>query len=400
MEHTWRWFGPEDPVRLSDIRQAGATGVVTALHHVPNGEVWEVAEIQRRKDQIEAAGLTWSVVESIPVHEDIKRGLPTRDRYLERYAQSVRNLAACGIDVVCYNVMPVLDWTRTDLAYPLPDGAWALRFDHVAFAAFDLFILQRPGAREEYDEADVAAARAYHEALGEGERERLVASIIAGLPGTEEHYTLDTIRERVAGYDGIDRDALRENVAVFLRHVVPVAEGVGVRMAAHPDDPPRPLLGLPRVLSTLADARWWLDVVDVPANGLTFCTGSYGVRPDNDLVAMVRELAPRLHFVHLRSTRREADPRSFHESYHLGSAVGADVDMVGVVREIVREERRRREVGLTGPRHRLPMRPDHGHQLLYDQESGRRTNPGYSLLGRMKGLAELRGIEAAVNALA
>ena len=389
MEHTWRWFGPRDPISLADIRQTGATGIVTALHEIANGEVWPVAAIAERKALIEAAGLSWSVVESIPVHEDIKRGLPGRERYLENYRQSLRNLAQCGIDVVCYNFMPVLDWTRTQLAHRLPDGGWALRFDQDAFAAFDLCILQRDGAEAEYSAAEIERARRHHAGLDDAGREELVRTLIAGLPGAEEGYTVADLRALLATYAGIDAARLREHLAVFLQAVVPVAEEVGIRLGVHPDDPPRPLLGLPRVVSTAADAQWLLDAVPSPANGLTFCTGSYGVRADNDLVAMARQFAPRIHFVHLRATRREADPRSFHEAHHLDG----DVDMVGVIRELVREERRRARDGGA----RLPMRPDHGHQLLDDQ--GRRTNPGYSLIGRLKGLAELRGVEQAVRRL-
>lgn len=389
MEHTWRWFGPRDPISLADIRQTGATGIVTALHEIANGEVWPVAAIAGRKALIEAAGLSWSVVESIPVHEDIKRGLPGRERYLENYCQSLRNLAQCGIDVVCYNFMPVLDWTRTQLAHRLPDGGWALRFDQDAFAAFDLCILQRDGAEAEYSTAEIERARRYHAGLDDAGRDELVRTLIAGLPGAEEGYTVADLRALLATYAGIDAARLREHLATFLQTVVPVAEEVGIRLGVHPDDPPRPLLGLPRVVSTAADAQWLLDAVPSPANGLTFCTGSYGVRADNDLVAMARQFAPRIHFVHLRATRREADPRSFHEAHHLDG----DVDMVGVIRELVREERRRARDGGA----RLPMRPDHGHQLLDDQ--GRRTNPGYSLIGRLKGLAELRGVEQAVRRL-
>jgi mannonate dehydratase len=391
MEHTWRWFGPRDPISLAEIRQTGATGVVTALHEVPNGEVWPVEAIAARRAEIEAAGLTWSVVESIPVPESVKRGEPGSDRLLATYAQSVRNLAACGIDVVCYNFMPVLDWTRTDLAHRLPDGSWALRFDQDAFAAFDMFLLQRPGAADEYTDQEVTRAWAHLEMLSTAQRDRLVATVIAGLPGAEESHTLESLRAELARYAGIDGPALRSNLARFLAAVVPVAEEVGVRMAIHPDDPPRPLLGLPRVVSTADDARWVVQEQDSPANGLTFCTGSYGVHPDNDLVAMARELAPRIYFAHLRSTRRERDPRTFHEAVH----IEGDVDMVGVIAELVTEERRREREG--GPR--LPMRPDHGHQILDDQSGARPTNPGYTLAGRLKGLAELRGVELAVRRL-
>lgn len=287
--------------------------------------------------------------------------------------------------------MLILDWTRTDLAYRLPDGGRALQFDQDAFAACDLFLLERERAEADYDEADVAGARAYFDGRSQTDRDRLSATIIAGLPGAEEAYTLESLREDLRGYADVDAEALRRNLGYFLQVVIPVAEEVGVRMAIHPDDPPRPLLGLPRVVSTRDDARWLLDAVESVANGLTFCTGSYGVREDNDLVAMAREFGPRIYFAHLRSTRREVDPRSFHESYHMGG----DVDMVGVIRELVLEERRREDTG--GPR--LPLRPDHGHQLLYDQRAGRGTKPGYSLIGRLKGLAELRGVEAAVRAM-
>jgi mannonate dehydratase len=389
MEHTWRWFGPKDPISLSDIRQTGATGIVTALHEVPNGDVWTVEAIAERKATIEAAGLTWSVVESIPVHEDIKRGLGQRDHYINNYQQSLRNLATCGIDIVCYNFMPILDWTRTDLAWPLEDGGWALRFDQDAFAAFDLFILQRTGAEADYSEDDIQRARAYFESLDDTRRNTLMATLIAGLPGAEEHYSLDDFRTLLSTYAEIDAERLREHLGYFLRAVIPVAEEVGIRMAIHPDDPPRPLLGLPRIVSTARDAQWLLDAAPSPANGLTFCTGSYGVRADNDLVAMARQFGSHIYFAHLRSIKRESDPRSFHEAHHLTG----DADIVGVIRELIMEERRRERDG--GPR--IPLRPDHGHQLLDDQH--RRTNPGYSLIGRLKGLAELRGVELAVRQL-
>jgi len=394
MEHTWRWFGPKDPITLADVRQTGATGVVTALHHVPNGEVWSVEEIRARQAEIEAAGLTWSVVESIPVHDDVKRRAPGFERWLETYAASIRNLAACGIDVVCYNFMPVLDWVRTDLGYRLPDGSLALRFDQDAFAAFDLFLLRRPGAEADYDDAETERARRYLDALTPDRVDRLVATVAAGLPGAEEAWTLDGLRAELESYADVDEASLRRSLGDFLDAVVPVAEEVGVRLAIHPDDPPRPVLGLPRIMSTADDARWILDRVDSPANGLTFCTGSYGVLAENDVVAMARELAPRIHFAHLRSTRREAgDPRTFHEAAHLDG----DVDMVGVVEALVAEEIRRAAEGGA----RLPMRPDHGHLLRIEEELGRGSVvPGYSLVGRLKGLAELRGVERAVRARA
>ncbi|WP_402463554.1 mannonate dehydratase [Isoptericola aurantiacus] len=390
MEHTWRWFGPKDPITLADVRQTGATGVVTALHEVPNGAVWTVEAITERREAIEAAGLTWSVVESIPVHDDVKRRAPGYERWLESWAQSVRNLAACGIDVVCYNFMPVLDWVRTDLAYPMPDGALALRFDQDAFAAFDLFLLQRPGAEADYTAAETERAHRHLESMTPPEVDRLVATLAAGLPGSEEVWTLDALRAELEAYAAVDDAALRSALVEFLEAVVPVAAECGVRLGIHPDDPPRPVLGLPRIMSTAADARWLLDAVPQEASGLTFCTGSFGVRADNDLVAMVEEFAPRIHFAHLRSTRREGDGRSFHEAPHLDG----DVDMVGVIEALAREERRRADHGGA----RIPMRPDHGHLLLAEQTSERAAAvPGYSLVGRLKGLAELRGVERAVH---
>jgi len=389
VEQTWRWFGPNDPITLADIRQTGATGVVTALHEVPNGEPWTPEAIAERKELIEASGLSWSVVESVPVHEDIKRGGPLRDRWIAAYQESLRNLAANGIDIVCYNFMPILDWTRTDLRYVLADGGWALRFDQEAFAAFDLFILARAGAAAEYDGAEIARARTYYENLSQEGRDLLAGNIIAGLPGSEEAYTLESLREMLATYADIDAGVLQENLGYFLRAVVPVAEEVGVRLAIHPDDPPRPLLGLPRVVSTREDAQWLLDAAPSVANGLTFCAGSFGVRAGNDLVAMAKQFAPRIYFAHLRSTEREDNPLSFHEADH----AGGDVDMVGLISALIVEERRRDVDG--GPR--IPLRPDHGHQLLDDQH--RQSNPGYSLIGRLRGLAELRGIELAVRRL-
>ncbi|MFB9867454.1 mannonate dehydratase [Vreelandella sulfidaeris] len=389
MEHTWRWFGPNDAIKLEEVRQTGATGIVTALHEVPNDQVWSVEAIQARKAMIEAAGLSWSVVESVPVHEAIKQGLPERDDLIETYCQTLRNLAACGVDTVCYNFMPVLDWTRTDLAYALPDGALALRFDQTAFAAFDLFLLKRSQAEHDYTQPQKDAAQTYLDALDQPARDTLINTLIAGLPGAEEHYTLEQFRRVLAEYAEIDAAKLREHLGYFLRAVIPVAEEVGIRMAIHPDDPPRPLLGLPRVVSTREDAQWVVDCVPSPANGLTFCTGSYGVREDNDLVAMARHFAPHIHFIHLRATQREADALSFHEAPHLAG----NVDMVGVIQALVEEERRRAKEGGA----RLPLRPDHGHQLLDDQQ--RKTAPGYPLYGRMRGLAELRGVELAVRQL-
>ncbi|GIG36266.1 mannonate dehydratase [Cellulomonas pakistanensis] len=389
MEHTWRWFGDRDPITLAQVRQTGATGVVTALHDIPNGEVWPVGAIEARREQIEAAGLVWSVVESVPVHEDIKRGGPLRDRAVAAYQQTIRNLAACGVDLVCYNFMPVLDWSRTDLGYPLDDGTWALRFDADQLAAFDLFLLRRPGAAAEYDQEQTARARAVLDALDDAARERLVDTILLGLPGSEERYTLGEFRDALATYDDVDADALRGNLTSFLREVVPVAEEVGLRLAIHPDDPPRPLFGLPRVVSTAEDAQHLLDAAPSPANGLTMCVGSYGSRADNDVVAMTERFAQRIYFAHLRSVRLQDGGRSFYEAPH----IAGDADMVAVIAALVAEERRREREG--GPR--LPMRPDHGQRMLDDQF--RESYPGYSLIGRLKGLAELRGVEQAVRRL-
>lgn len=384
MEQTWRWFGPADPVSLADIRQAGATGIVSALHDQPNGTVWPVERILERKAVIEAAGLTWSVVESIPVHEDIKTAAPGWERYAEAWVESMVNLARCGVRIICYNFMPVIDWTRTDLAYELPDGARCLRFDADAFAAFDLFILKREGAEAEYSAQEIDQARAAHAAMSEADVAKLMANIIAGLPGAEESYSLDSFRARLATYAEVDAERLRANLAAFLKIVIPVAEKEGVVLAIHPDDPPRPLFGLPRVVSTAADMKAIAAMVDSPANGFTFCTGSYGVRPDNNLVEMFETHADRVHFLHLRATKREADPRSFHEAAHLDG----DVDMVAVIKAVLLAERRR---GIE-----LPMRPDHGHQLLDDLR--KTSNPGYPAIGRLRGLAELRGVERAIRA--
>jgi mannonate dehydratase len=387
MEHTWRWFGPRDPVSLDEVRQTGATGVVTALHEVPNGEPWTVEAIRSRADGIVQAGLRWSVVESVPVHETIRQGAKGRDGYLDAYRTTIRNLAANGIDVICYNFMPVLDWTRTELAHPLADGTYALRFDYVAYAAFDLHILRRAGARADYSEQDRSLAGSYAATLDQASRERLTAAIIGGLPGSEEHHTLETLRTALAAYQGMTAEQLRANLRYFLEAVVPVAEESGIRLAIHPDDPPWPLLGLPRIVSTAADIAWLLNAVPSVANGLTLCAGSLGARAGNDVVDMARRFGSRIYFAHLRSTRREADPRCFVEAGHLDG----DIDMIGLIAQLLHEEDAR---GDRGPR--IAMRPDHGHLMLDDLH--RPVNPGYPLTGRLVGLAELRGVERALRA--
>lgn len=382
MHQTMRWFGPQDAVKLSDLRQAGCAGVVTALHQIPVGDIWTVAAINERKMMIEAAGMSWTVVESLPVSEDIKKRKGQYQEHIEHYKTSLQNLALCGIKVITYNFMPILDWLRTDVSYIMPDGSKALYFNRLSFMAFDLFQLKRPGAAAEYSMQEQSAAKAHFDSMNQAEKEYLFRNLLLGLPGSDEAFTPQQVLDALQEYEGIDADILRKHLALFLQEVIPVATANGLSMAIHPDDPPYPVLGLPRVVSTEADAAWLLQAVDVPANGLCFCTGSYGARADNDIVRMLQRFGDRVHFLHLRNTKRD-DAGNFYEAAHLAG----DTDMYAVIQEVWRIQQRRNIS--------LPMRPDHGHQMLDDLQ--KKTYPGYSAIGRLKGLAELRGVEFAVD---
>lgn len=392
MREAWRWFGPGDPVSLDDIRQAGATDIVSALHHIPIGKIWPLEEIGSYKDLIEGtpeglSPLCWSVVESVPVHEDVKLAAPGHEKYVQAFIGTMKNLAACDIKTICYNFMPVIDWTRTDLEYALPTGARTLRFDYQRFAAFDLFILQRGGAESDYAREDKERAKSVFAKMSNADREQLSKDITAGLPGRmTDTYDLDEFRGALARYQGVSKDDLRRNLLSFLGKILPVAEELGIKLAIHPDDPPYDLLGLPRVVCTASDLDELFKALPSPANGLTLCVGTFGSRPDNDLPEMAKRFASRIFFSHLRGVKRDKDdPRSFYESAHLES----DVDIIAVIKNLLEEEgRRKRDPDYADLE--IPIRPDHGHQMMDDLKKD--VNPGYSAIGRLKGLAEIRGV--------
>ncbi len=398
MKQTWRWFGPNDPTSIDAVVQAGVEGVVSSLHHVNSGEVWSMEEIAKRQQEIAhftngtPSGLEWDVVESLVVSEDIKKQSGDFKKHLENYRTSLKHLAESGITTVCYNFMPVIDWTRTDLAHNLPSGGTAMRFDIVDFAVFDIFLLERPGAREDFSPELLESAERRHTEMPEAKKSALVQNIVAGLPGSNEKLTLAQVREHLRQYDHISREQLARHLTDFLSEIIPAAERLGIRMCCHPDDPPFALMGLPRVTSTASDYRRFLDMIDSPANGVTFCSGSFGARHDNDLLDLIDGFADKIHFVHLRAVRRDTDsvPCSFFEDEHLAG----DMDMVAVMAALLHEEARRREEGRAD--HQIPMRPDHGQDIIDDlkREGGQ---PGYPVIGRLKGLAELRGVMKALQ---
>ena len=389
MTQTWRWYGPNDPVSLLDVRQAGATGVVNALHHIPNGDIWSVKEIQKRKNEIEKAGLTWDVVESLPVHEKIKTRSADFEQIIENYKESMKNLAACGVYVICYNFMPILDWTRTRLDMPLENGSLALEYNASELRIFDLCILRREGAEQDYPFEEIEQAKNQFKNLEALDIQRISDNMLKGLPGSEEGYSMEEFKAMLDTYKGINADQLRSHLVQFLSEIIPLAEELGIRMCIHPDDPPFTLLGLPRVMSTQADYQFIFDQVPPMSNGITFCTGSLGVRADNDLPAIFDAFADRVHFLHLRSTKRDAEG-NFYEADHLTG----DVDMFEIITRVIKEQRRR--VAENRQDASIPMRPDHGHQMLDDLVK-LKINPGYSAIGRLKGLAELRGLEWGIN---
>lgn len=388
LEQTFRWFGPNDEVKLADIRQTGATGVVTALHHIPCGEVWSIEEVAKRKDQIENAGLTWSVVESINIHESIKTGAADRDEWIEKYVLSLKHVSEMGLSVVCYNFMPVLDWTRTNLDYILPNKASALKYDSLALAAFDLFILKRENAEKDFSKERIADAKVYFEGLSNEEKEILQNTIMSGLPGTDEVFTIEEFKMHLKKYEHVNAKVLREHLAYFLQAIIPDAEKMGIKMCIHPDDPPFPILGLPRVVCNADDLEYIVSSTPSPANGITFCTGSLGANPANNLPEMLKRFGPHIHFLHLRNVTKEANG-SFYEADHLSG----DNDMASIMEAVIGEQRRRHEQGREDVA--IPMRPDHGHKILADVNQN--TYPGYSVIGRMKGLAELRGLEVGLR---